>query len=331
MGAISAHIPIHLSETRPNCAIVFDFDRFVMQNNASSGAVNSKNKKDIQRKSQNTLMATMIPIMVKAYVRALQRNAVMGETAKWPPRMEFEVGKVLLGVKSCEENHWIGRADFEGLDLSLSLDGRWVDDSIGQRPWPMNLPPLVSCCVTTGMLKCRGLSSSSSFELMSFINTISRALGQPASEEKQQVDRVAMPAHLKDASVDWNTITSYFTNALSDMIRVNRFAIVTRPNNREKKEKLPPFLGVFLFRAIGFEMKAPLLTKAQMFRFRTNGPIEMCVHSFASHEEKKNLVAAGSPLKRKKKFEVEDEDESEWNRIQNDIRAEQGQEVSPVS
>ena len=52
---------------------------------------------------------------------------------------------------------------------------------------------------------------------MSFINNISRALGQPASEEeKQQVDRVAMPAHLKDASVDWNTITSY-TNALSDI------------------------------------------------------------------------------------------------------------------
>ena len=73
---------------------------------------------------------------------------------------------------------------------------------------------------------------------MSFINIISRALGQPASEEKQQVDRVEMPAHLKDASVDWNTITSYFTNALSDMIRVNRFAILTRPNNREKKEKL---------------------------------------------------------------------------------------------
>ena len=63
--------------------------------------------------------------------------------------MALENGFGSVGSSWCEKlrNHWIGRADFEGLDLSLSLDGRWVDDSIGQRPWPMNLPPLVSCCV----------------------------------------------------------------------------------------------------------------------------------------------------------------------------------------
>ena len=51
-----------------------------MQNNASSGGVNSRTRKIFE--NTNTLMATMIPIMVKAYVRALQRNTVIGESAK---------------------------------------------------------------------------------------------------------------------------------------------------------------------------------------------------------------------------------------------------------
>ena len=307
IGTISVRIPIRLSESRPNCAIVFDVDRLVMQNNATSGGQNNKKSmrstNNSTRKLQNTIMATTIPIMCKAYVRALQRHSVMGESAKWPPRMEFEVGKIVLGVKNCEVNHWIGYSDFEGLDFALSLDGRWLDDETSQRPWPLNLPPLVSCCVTIGMMRLRGLSSSSSFELVSFLNNLSHIL-EPEVERKKDVDRVVIPEHLRDTSVSWNTVMSYFTNALSDIIRINRFAIVTHPNNCEKKEKLPPFLGVFLFRAIGFECKAPLLTKAQMFRLRTNGPIEICVHSFASHEQRKDIVAAESPIKKKEMIDL---------------------------
>jgi len=380
-GTISLRIPIHLSDSKPNCAIILDLDHLVMRNNTPIATQKGKSKLP---STENIILASTIPIMVRAYVRALQRNSVrspslslclfrkkqlsvsskqnktekhfrnttlqvLGENARWPPTMNLDVGKLFVGVQNCnDENNWIGRVDFDGLDVALSLDGRWLDDESGQRPWPMNLPPVLTCCVTTGMMRLRGLSSSSSFEMNAFIDHISRALSSSSSsssssvtkEEKEvivetatYVDRVAMPSNLTDTSVNWSKFMLYLTDALSDLIRVNQHAIVMRPGESRKREKLPPFLGVFLLRAIGFECKTPLTTKAQMFRFRTNGPVEMSVHSFASHEEKKVFTIAPSPSMKtktnsnKKKFNVDDEDETEWSRIQNDIRVKRGQEV----